>query len=226
MRESEVGSALALMTCALASVGCFDVRPVDPGPPVLDDFEDGDLTPSHPPFTDWSCQIFHPDAALDCEVTEGFESSFALSVVFSISDLPDAVQQEGGVQMTTFADRPIDLTGVSAITFDVRLTSATTPFPPNAFMHLDLLCSTAVSENGGALVDFALVQSIAFRAEWSRVSLAISNFGPAPWQPEHIKGGATACLRAVDGIQFVFDPAVLDGQTGGGIFSIDDVVLQ
>jgi hypothetical protein len=218
--------ALVLMTCALASVGCFDVRPVDPGPPVLDDFEDGDLTPSHPPFTAWSCQTFQPDGMLDCEVTEGFESSFALSAAFTISDPLDAIQQRGGVYIATFADRPIDLTGLSAITFDVRLTSATTPFPPNSLMHMDLMCSTAVGDNGGALVDFALVQSMAFRAEWSRVSLAISNFGPAPWQTEHIKGGAPACLRAVDGIQFVFDAAVPDGQSGGGIFSIDDVVLQ
>ena len=40
------------------------------------------------------------------------------------------------------------------------------------------------------------------------------------------QGRAPACLRAVDGIQFVFDAAVPDGQTGGGILSIDDVVLQ
>jgi hypothetical protein len=226
MRDSDVGSALVLMIGSIASVGCFDVRAVDPGPPVLDDFEDGDLTPSYPPFTDWSCGEFQPDAMLDCDVSEGFESSFSLSTAFSISDPLDAIQQHGGVYIATYADRPIDLRGLSVITFDIRLTSATTPFPPGALMHLDLRCSTAVGDNGGALVDSALVQSIAVTAEWSRVTLAISNFGPAPWQPEHIKGGGPACLRAVDGIAFVFDAAIPDGQSGAGILSIDDVVLQ
>jgi hypothetical protein len=220
------GSALALITVSVTSVCCFDVRAVDAGPPVLDDFEDEDLTPSLPGFAAWSCEMFQPSAPLDCALTEGFESSFSLSAGFSISDPPDAIQQHGGVHIVTRADRPLDLTGLSAITFDVRLTSATTPFPPGALMHLDLLCSTAIGENGDTLVDSAVVQSIAFSAEWSTVNLAISNFGPAPWQPEHIKGGAPACLRAIDGIQFVFDAAIPDGQSGGGTFFIDDVRLR
>ena len=59
------------MTFAVTSVGCFDVRAVDPGPPVLDDFEDGDLTAALSPNS--SCQTSSPTGMLDCEVTEGFE---------------------------------------------------------------------------------------------------------------------------------------------------------
>jgi hypothetical protein len=33
-------------------------------------------------------------------------------------------------------------------------------------------------------------------------------------------------LRAVDGFLFVFDPGLPDGQTGTGVFSIDDVRLR
>ena len=225
MRVRAVPATLALLG-ATASSGCFDVRPIDPGPPVLDDFEDGDLTPSLAPFTDWSCQTFYPDGTLDCDLTPGFESQFSVSSTFAISDPLDAIQQHGGVLIATFADRPVDFTGLSAITFDVRLTSAAAPFPSNSLMHVDLLCSTAVGENGAALVDFALVQSVAFSDAWSKVDLAISNFGPAPWQTEHIKGGGPACLRAIDGVQFTFDAAIPDGQSGGGTFSIDDVVLR
>jgi len=226
MRSRDTGSVLTLMAVSLTCIGCFDVRPVDPGPPVLDDFEDGDLTPSLSPFSDWSCQIFQPDGPLTCDLSPGFESRFSISAAFSISDPLDATQQHGGVLIATFADRPIDLTGLSAITFDVRLTSAAAPFSSKSLMHLDLVCSTAVGENGAALVDFALVQSVAFTSEWSTVNLAISNFGPAPWQTEHIKGGAPACLRAVDGIQVVFDAAIPDGQSGAGILSLDDLVLR
>ena len=93
-------------------------------------------------------------------------------------------------------------------------------------MHLDLQCSTAIGDNGAPLIDFTVVQRIAFTSEWSTVSLAISNFGPAPWRQEHIRGGKPACLRAIDGFQFIFDPALPDGQTGEGIFSIDNVRLQ
>ena len=134
------GSALALVTVSVTSVCCFDVRAVDAGPPVLDDFEDGDLTPSLPDFAAWSCEMFKPSAPADCALTEGFDSSFSLSARFSISDPPDAIQQHGGILIVTQADRPLDLTALSAITFDVRLISATTPFPPGALMYLDLLC--------------------------------------------------------------------------------------
>jgi hypothetical protein len=214
------------MTVHLMSSGCFDVRPIDAGPPVLDDFEDGDLTPSFPHFMDWSCATFHPDAPVDCTLTPGFASAFGVSTAFSISDPPDAVQQHGGVFIQTVTDRPIDLTASSAITFAVRLTNAPAEFPAGALMHLDLQCSTAIGDNGVQLTDFAVVQSIAYSTEWSTVTLAIANFGSPPWRTEHIRGGAAACLRAVDGFSFVFDAAIPDGQTGEGVFSIDEVRLQ
>lgn len=226
MNGRDVGLVLALMTASITIVGCFDVRAVDPGPAVLDDFEDGNQTPSLPPFTGWTCQTFQPEGALDCDLTPGFDSKFSLSAAFTIADMPDGIQQHGGVLVAAFADQSVDLSGLSTATFAVRLTSSTKPLPPKSLMHMDFLCSTAVGENGAALVNFALVQSIAFTDEWSTVTLSISNFGPAPWQTEHIKGGAPACLRAVDGIQFVFDAAVPDGQSSGGTLSIDEVRLQ
>lgn len=226
MSEGDVGSVLALLIGSIGLVGCFEVRAVDPGPAVLDDFEDGNQTPSLPPFTDWTCQTFQPDGALGCDLTPGFDSKFSLSAAFTLVDPLDGIQQHGGVLVAAFADRPVDLTGLSKATSAVRVTSTTTPFPPKSLMHMDLLCSTAVGENGATLVNFALVQSIAFTDEWSTVTLAIDNFGPAPWQTEHIKGGAPACLRAVDGIQFVFEAAIPDGQSGGGTLSIDEVRLQ
>jgi len=226
MTRGRAGSAMALMMVSATGIGCFDVRSIDAGPPVLDDFEDGNLTPSLSPFNNWSCQQFSPEVDLDCAITPGFDSAFSLSASFTIIDPPDAIQQHGGIMMMTFADSPIDLTGFSAITFAVRLTSATTPFPSNALMHLDLQCSTAISDTGAQLTDFSVVQGLPFSADWSTVSLAISNFGPAPWRTDHIQGGAPACLRAVDGFLFVFDAAIPDGQMGGGVFSIDNVRLQ
>jgi hypothetical protein len=225
MSVGRARSAFLVLMLAVASTGCFDVRAVDPGPRVLDDFEDGDLTPSLRPFTEWSCGTFEPSVTIDCGLTEGFESSTSLSVAFSLTDPPDDKQQSLGAFTMAFSDTPIDLTALSAITFDIRLTSVT-PLPAGTYMHMDLQCSTAIGDNGVPLADFVVVQNTAFSAEWSSVSLAISNFGPAPWRSEHIRGGAPACLRAIDGFGFVLHHELPDGQTGTGVFSIDNVRLQ
>ena len=46
VRRRHAGLALMLMTLPLTNTACFDVRIVDPGPAVLDDFEDRDLIPA------------------------------------------------------------------------------------------------------------------------------------------------------------------------------------
>jgi hypothetical protein len=163
--------------------------------------------------------------ALECTLAEGFGSATGLSAAFSLADPPDDEQQQGVVVIATTADRPIDLTGSSVITFAVRLTGATS-FPAGAAMRLELLCSTAIGENGAPLADFVVALAVPFAAEWSTLNLAISNFGPLPWKPGSLRGGTPACLRAVDGFLFVFDPGLPDGQTGTGVFSIDDVRLR
>ena len=226
MRCSPAGPAFALMTFSLTGAACFDVHPVDPGPAVLDDFEDGDLTPSLRPFGAWFCALDNPAALLDCARAEGFQSPAGLSVGFSIIDLPDGEQQGGGVQFETDAETPIDLTGSSEITFDVRLTNAPVASPGGAGMRLQLRCSTAIGENGAALRDFIVVQTVPYAAEWSSIRLSMSNFGPAEWVHGALRGGTSACLRAVDGFQFVFAPALPDGQTLAGVFSIDNVRLR
>ena len=232
MRRLRTGSAFALMTLSITSVSCFDVHGVDPGPPVLDDFEDGDFTPSLRPFTDWSCQTVEPPdppGPPDCVPTDGYDSSHGLAAAFAVSDPLDGIQQHGGVIIMTNADRPIDLTGLSHITFEVRLTnSTTTAFPSKSLLHLDLLCSTVMGESGASLVDAALMQSVGFdlAGGWTPANLAIKNFGPPPWIADRIVGGPPACLRAVDGIQLVFDAAIPDGMSGAGTLSIDDIVLR
>jgi hypothetical protein len=226
MRCRIVRSALTLVTCSLAGTACFDVHTVDPGPAVLDDFEDGDLIPSLHSFSAWSCSTYTPNASFDCALAEGFQGSAGLSFAFSLVDPPDGDQQRGTIEIETHTDTLIDLTGLSAITFDVRLTNAPPPSPTGAALRLDLKCSTAIGENGAVLRDFIVVQSVAYTAEWSSINLAMSNFGPAEWMPGALRGGTPACLRVVDGFRFVFDPGQPDGQTVAGVFSIDNVRLR
>ena len=129
------------------------------------------------------------------------------------------------VQFETDADTAIDLTRASSITFDVRLTPAPPQSPsggPN--MRLQLRCSTAVDENGAELRDYAVVYRFPYTEQWSSPPpLMLSNFGPAADLPGNLRGGVTACLGAVDGFQFVFDPQVADGQSVAGVLSIDNV---
>ena len=226
MRSSHAGPALMLMTFSITSTACFDVQTVDPGPAVLDDFEDGDLIPSLRPFGGWFCALYNPTTPLDCGLAEGFQSSASLSVAFSIIDPPDGDQQRGVVQLESDADTPIDLTHLSAITFDVRLTNAPAPLENGPAMRFQLRCSTAVGDNGVELGDFVVVQSVPYTPEWSSIRLEMSNFGPAQWLPGSPRGGTAACLRAVDGFQLVFDPAQPDGQTLAGVLSIDNVRLR
>jgi hypothetical protein len=110
--------------------------------------------------------------------------------------------------------------------FDVRLTNAPVASPGGAGMRFQLRCSTVIGENGAALGEYIVIQTVPYTAEWSSISLAISNFGPAIWAPGAPRGGTPACLRAVDGFQLAFDPSLPDGQTLEGVLSLDNVRLQ
>jgi len=222
---SRRAATVGLVISCTAGAGCFDVRMTDPGPPVVDDFEDGDLTPAMRSFANWTCGTYEPRGQLTCQLVDGDASNFGLSTSFSIADAPDGIQRHGSAFVTTDANRPVDLTAWSAIAFDVRVT--TNKVVPDPLFHLDLSCSTVPSESGTAVVALSVVQGIAYSNNgWTTVVLALSNFGPPPWQPEHIQGGSIACLRAIDEISFVWDAALPDGESVTGTLSIDEVRLQ
>jgi len=172
------GLALAIMTFAVSGTACFDVHPVDAGPAVLDDFEDGDFTPSLRPFGDWYCGLWNPTASIDCTHGQGFQSSAGLAAAFTLVDPPDGEQQRGTVELETDSETPIDLTGAAAITLNLRLPNAPVTSPGGAVMRFQLRCSTAIGEDGSPLRDFVVAQTVPYTGEWASVSLALSNFGP------------------------------------------------
>ena len=46
---------VALLAVVFGAAGCFDVHSVDPGPYVIDDFENGTVQPLDSLFAGWFC---------------------------------------------------------------------------------------------------------------------------------------------------------------------------
>ena len=81
--KSLARAAATLIVYALAAPGCFDdVRLRDPGPFVIDDFEDGNLESELPSFDSWGCNPFNAQAPMiACGLVPGAGGSrFALNL--------------------------------------------------------------------------------------------------------------------------------------------------
>ena len=89
--------ALSMLPALLGTSGCFDVHGADPGPWVIDDFEDGDLKPADANLGPWTCYTFNPSGgACSVGLDPGNESLHSLFLQFTIVDPPDGLGQQGG----------------------------------------------------------------------------------------------------------------------------------
>lgn len=220
---------IALLLVAATAPACFDVRSVDPGGVLIDDFDDGDFVPTMLELDAWQCYAFNPrtNPNYHCDHDEGFASPYSLFVDFYVEDTPDDTQQFGGAGLTTSTmNGPIDLTPYRDLILSLRLRSGTPAIPSEAVVYIELYCRTVPSESGAAVSDFYIVQPVTPTGDWSTLRLALTNWGPPPWQTEHIKGGTQACLRAVDSISISLAAQLKDGQAGRGTFFIDNLRLQ
>jgi hypothetical protein len=226
-----VNRAILAAVFALALLaGCFDVHGVNPGPYVIDDFDDGSVQPREPNFGGWQCYAFNPSTnanygcALSRDTLDG--SAYSLQLEFTIDDPLDTMQEHGGAGLETLAIVPQDFTRFSQVVFDAELQSGNPPIPSNAVVYLQLSCSTAHLEDGSAPGDIYLLQGVPYGREWLPFSLSMTTFAPPPWNPWEIKGGTAGCLSRVDSISFTVDPDLPDGQTGMGILNVDDIYFQ
>ena len=97
------GLAVALLPAVLGVAGCFDVRSVDPGPYVIDDFENGSAQPLDPLFGGWFCGGDNPNTNknISCTLGEGDNSNNGLNLTFTIVDPMNGVQDHGGAYLET-----------------------------------------------------------------------------------------------------------------------------
>jgi hypothetical protein len=219
---------LACLLVLLGAGGCFDVRTVDPGPYIVDDFDDGDFQPADPNFQTWECYGFNlvTSANINCDHDTGDQSAFSLFLDATIVDPLDGAQQHGGASLATYAKVPEDFTRFSEFKFSAKLESGNPPIPSNANLYVELGCSGARTEDGLVPGDLYVVQGVDYKSYWQPFALAMSSFNSPPWLSTHIMGGPAGCLAHIDNIRFTVDPQVLDGQSGRFVLHIDTISLQ
>jgi hypothetical protein len=230
---SRAGVAFALLPVVLGAAGCFDVHSFDPGPHIIDDFEDGDLYPADPSFGPWYAYSFNPTTNRNYSfgLDPGYKSNYSLYLEFTINDALDGAPDYGGAGLATSATvAPQDLSGFSDLVFNAKLESQDPALPSSTVVYVVLGCKTALTD---AVTqpdpdDIIVVQTWTYAGggDWQATKLATSGFGNADWKNIHIVGGPAACLERVDSIQFQVNPNLLDGQSAMGRLNIDQVYLQ
>jgi hypothetical protein len=219
---------LALLLVVLGAGGCFDVRTVDPGPYILDDFDDGDFQPADPNFQPWQCYGFNPDSSanINCNHDAGDQSAFALFLDATLVDPPDGTQQHGGASLATFATVPEDFTRFSEFKFSAKLEPGNPPISSNANLYVELGCNSARADDGSLPGNLYIVQGVDYKNYWQPFVLAMSSFNSPPWLATHIMGGPAGCLQRIDNIRFTVDAQLPDGQTGKFVLHVDTISLQ
>jgi hypothetical protein len=217
-----------VIVCALAAAGCFDVRMRDPGPLVIDDFEDGDLVPALATFDSWGCYSFNAQGSVvDCASVPGTDNSaFALQLDFRVDDPPDGKQQHGGGGLASYARAPIDIDSRGDLVFSAMLASGTPALPSDARLYVELGCSTAAAEDGSRPGDFYVSASADFKNYWQPFRIDVTSLGQPAWVVSKIEGGPARCRQRIDNIRFTVDAHLADGQSGQAVLTIDSIYFD
>src|SRR5262249_41371928 len=133
LEDSLVMRAAALVLLGLAPLGaggCFDVHVTDPGPLMIDDFDDGDFVPANPLFNPWICFTYNPERSTGyrCDHDAGFESPYSLFLQDRIDDPRDGVPQNGGSALGIFGTSQ-DVSSYRELVFSAVLESGNPPLP-------------------------------------------------------------------------------------------------
>jgi hypothetical protein len=216
---------LTLLLVALAAPACLSIPKVDPGEYVIDDFEDGGLTPvAAPTFGPWQCDTFSsdsPDAggppdsgqSVNCAIEQtGDHSCCSLAASFTLRAQQGGMDVFTSVQRGTFDAAPFKLFVFSAI---LELSSG---FPTGTQLLVQLGCSNVPS----SAAPFAeqVVPDVTIGSNWLPHPLSLAMFQ---------QGGTSnnqACLSQIDSIRFTVSPGLANGQLFSGTLHIDNVGLE
>jgi hypothetical protein len=216
-----------MLPALLGATGCFDVHSVDQGPWVIDDFEDGDLTPADRNFGPWDCYTYSPPNQ-DCHraLGRGAQGVFSLKIDFTVVDPADGKPEYPGAGVQTVSTTPEDFSRFSKVVFRSKSVPAVPALPSSTRFGVQLYCSTARLEDGTKPGNLHVEQPFAVTAEWQLFSLPMAQFSPSPYDTAHILGGPGACVQRVDAIQFDVQPSLSDGQSAMGQLSVDEINFQ
>ena len=221
-------AAATLILCALAAAGCFDARLRNPGPLIIDDFEDGNLDPELTTFDPWDCYAYNAaDPTFTCGLAQGFPgSNYGLSLDFHVDDPVDGKQQHGGASLAVYDRATLDLGPYQDFVFSAKIASGKPALPSEARLYIELGCSTALAKDGSRPGNLYVVTSAPFKPDWETSHLDVASFGFPSWLINNVKGGTAPCLRLIDSIRFTVDMFLADGESGQGVLTIDDIHLE
>jgi len=221
-------AAATLLVYALAAPGCFDVHQVDPGPVVIDDFDDGDLVPALTTFDSWRPYSFNAvGSEVHSDLTQGNTNSpFAVYLDFRVDDPADGEVQEVGAALMSESQVPWDVNPYRQLVFSAKLSSGTPQLPSDALLYVELGCKTAVAENGSRPGNLYVVTSINHAPAWQEYRIEITTFGDPSWLSRRIAGGPAQCRQRIDSIRFSVDAKLGDGQSGRGVLTIDNIYIE
>jgi len=221
------GPACHLLALALAVSGCFDVHGVAL---MLDDFEDGDLSPSDPDFDFWECSSFNAAGrGYSCDHTDGYRSLYALVLQATVVDPLDGAAQSGGAQLETKSHLPVDLSGVTEFRFDAKLVFDAGPVWPQASLNLEIGCTKADPDAGTGPVDLFVEMQVPYQADWApfrvpTAGLVDPSLLDPPWpNTKTVPGGPAACLARANSVRFSVDAGLMDGETNSFTLSVDNI---
>lgn len=222
--------AIAMMPTAFVATGCFDAHGVDPGPWVIDDFEDGDLNPADRNFGPWGCYTWPQSNQYAPVLDSGDQSPFSLALDFTIvSPANGSVNSEGAGVQTGTAVTPEDFSRFSEMVFSSKIVPGVPPLPNTTNFTVHLGCSTVPLEGNQAIPgNLYVLHQFYITTEWQQpISLPMASFVSPTYLSTHIQGGPAACLQHVDSITFEIDAPMLPaGQSAVGRLDIDEISLR
>ncbi len=218
---------LAMLPAMLGATGCFDAHGVDPGPWVIDEFEDGDLNPWDRNFGPWACWVMPQPNSCASVLEAGDQSAFSLGVAFTIASPANGSANAvlAGVETGTAAT-PEDFSRFSEMVFSSKLVPGPSPLPNLTSFTVHLGCSTVPSDDGSVPRNVYVVQKFDVTTDWQPVQLPIASFGSPPYLPTHPQGGPAACLRRIDSINFQIEPHLPAGQSATSQLDVDGISLR
>jgi hypothetical protein len=247
--------ALLPLALTLAGTGCFDAYPVSLDL-VVDDFEDGDLTPRSLRFDRWRCTGDRIDG-FAVRAEDGRSPSlgcdFTVSAPWDRSVLGSATLSTRVIP--TIPSEVVDLSSYVRLMATIKVTwAAGAALPADTTVKVELGCDGAASSaagavdgatdagddrpraDGGATDDSGgatgggphLSVSLGITApnDWTPFPLELVTFGQPDLQTNQIRGGVSSCLAKVDSIRFIVRPSFADAEEAHGSLYLDDVRFQ
>ena len=227
--------SLLLVVAGSALAGCVEVAKLDPGPFVIDDFDDGDLWPRSKGFGMWTCDRGAVDTAdagsAGDASTEGGAQAAAddpssvtcardpfgehgccgLAAKFDLQ--PDALGQQDDARVLTNAPVPVNFTRFRTFVFS-SIVEAPGELPSGTDLFVELGCSRVQRP---AASSAHLTFLFHFGRGWSATRLDLSTF------MQDNSGSNQNCLVQVDSVRFIVRPG--SGQAASGTLHIDNVYL-